>query len=76
MKDSDLFYGIPYSYDSQLKRWTRCGVGDAILYYSQDRLDKMEYVGDTDKDYTFVRTDDINTSYLLVKEEQCQSGSV
>ena len=57
--------GASYCYSEIDKRWVRSGIGTALPYYPQEKLDTMECLGETGKEWEFVHTDWFETSYLI-----------
>lgn len=51
-------------------KWVRSGLGTAIPYYTQEKLDSMECIGDTEKDWDFIIDPFFDASYLIDKREQ------
>lgn len=66
--NGEKFLAIPYHYSEMQNKWVRSALGSGIPYATQEDFDKMEYVGDTEKDYEFHIEDGyIDGSYLTVK---------
>jgi hypothetical protein len=62
--------GIPFHQDETKNKWVRSGIGTAIPYYTQEKLDTMECIGDTEKDWDFIIDPFFDASYLIDKREQ------
>lgn len=62
--------GVPFHQDMDGTRWVRSGLGTAIPYYTQEKLDTMECIGDTKKDWEFVLDPGFfDASYLVDKRK-------
>lgn len=62
--------GVPFCQDTIKNKWVRAGIGIAIPYYTQEKLDTMECIGDTEKDWDFIIDPFFDASYLIDKREQ------
>lgn len=57
--------GVPFHESTTPNKWVRSGIGIAIPYYTQEKLDSMECIGDTEKDWDFVIDPFFDASYLI-----------
>lgn len=57
--------GIPYCYNHLTKCWERAGLGTALYFYDNAKLDTMECIGDTKKEWDFITQGNIDSSYLI-----------
>ena len=62
--------GVPFHQDAHKNKWVRSGIGTAIPFYTQEKLDTMECIGDTEKDWDFIIDPFFDASYLIDKREQ------
>ena len=62
---TDKILGVPYFYSDLTQNWERGNIGMSIPYYTQEKLDSMECLGDTEKDWDFITAGNIDTSYLI-----------
>lgn len=62
--------GIPFCESADKGKWVRGGLGTAIPYYPQEKLDTMECIGDTEKDWDFmIDPEFFDSSYLIDKRK-------
>lgn len=66
----DKIAGIPYCFNCLTNCWERAGLGTALYYYPKEKLDTMECIGDTQKDWDFITKGDIDSSYLVDKRKE------
>ena len=66
----DHILGVPFVESTTKNKWVRGGIGMAIPYYSQEKLDTMECIGDTEKDWDFHIDPFFDSSYLIDKRER------
>lgn len=62
--------GIPFHQDAQKNKWVRSGLGIAIPYYPQEKLDIMKCIGDTEKNWDFIIDPFFDASYLIDKRNK------
>lgn len=62
----DKILGVPFhKYYGAEEQWVRSGLGIAIPYYTQEKLDTMECLGETGKEWEFVEGKWFDASYLI-----------
>ena len=66
--NGEKFLAIPYHYSTTQHKWIRSAIGSGIPYATQEEFDKMEYVGDTEKDWDFYMNGYLDESYLILKD--------
>lgn len=65
--------GVVFCESVEKGKWVRGGIGTAIPYYSQEKLDTMECIGDTEKDWDFmIDPKFFDSSYLIDKRKDKQ----
>lgn len=65
------YYGVPYYYSDYTKSWERSRGGSSLPYYYEHQLKRLEYVGDTDVDWTYNSGgmhSSVDSSYLKKRE--------
>lgn len=63
--------GVPFHQSADASRWVRSGLGTAIPYYSKEKLDTMECIGNTEKDWDFlIDPNFFDNSYLIDKHKR------
>lgn len=63
----DKILGVPFHESTTKNKWVRSGIGTAIPYYTKEKLDSMECIGDTEKDWDFITDPFFDASYLIDK---------
>ena len=64
---TDKILGVPYFYSEITQNWERGNIGMSIPYYTQEKLDTMECLGETGKEWEFVQGEWFDASYLIEK---------
>lgn len=63
--------GVPFHQSMDKNKWVRSGIGIAIPFYPQEKLDGMECIGDTQSDWDFmIDAKFFDASYLIDKRKK------